>query len=651
MDFGTVDVHNVSLIPNDNPLTIREGIQKVVQCVVNRNAVPAPTITWYLGSTDITNRAGTNTTSITLTGNKTDNNKMLHCRATNNNKPPKTLSTTLNVEYQPKINTLSQQDITEGGDLLVTSSVIPGNPSSTTFYWTKVDNPGFRQNGPTLQLYNIQRTSSGTYRCIAENNYSNGERGTDSQSMVVNVLYPPIVIAMSQQDIIEGRVLSVTCTVTPGNPSSTTFYWTKVDNSEFRQNGPTLQFPNIVRTSSGAYRCTAVNIYSNGEKGTHSQFMAISVLYPPIVHKLSQQDIIEGKDLSVNCTATPGNPSATTLYWTKVDNPGFRQNGPTLHLPKIKRTSPGTYKCTAENIYNDREKGSGSQSLVINVLYQPTIESKQLQIVNESVKVILTRNISSNPLSNASWYSKTELLITQTSVTTASFIIERATCIDTKNFTLVVSNGVGSTATAMVELIVNCKPIPDKINITTGVSFTKGIEFSSTIIAYPEPLYELEYKNGKRNNQIMNNITRNAVNNFTVYFRQPFVDQRSFGLYYLILRNLFGESTVIVNVIEQRTGKPEPPRNTAVVCEITQARVQWISSFDGGNQQYFTVIILNGQDGTNLSYSFHDKGENELHAAHINNLQPLVTYWFVVSAKNNYGSSPSEITNCKTVQG
>lgn len=95
------------------------------------------------------------------------------------------------------------------------------------------------------------------------------------------------------------------------------------------------------------------------------------------------------------------------------------------------------------------------------------------------------------------------------------------------------------------------KPIPDKINITTGVSFTKGIEFSSTIIAYPEPLYELEYKNGKRNNQIMNNITRNAVNNFTVYFRQPVVNQRSFGLYYLILRNLFGESTVIVNVIEQ----------------------------------------------------------------------------------------------------
>lgn len=93
--------------------------------------------------------------------------------------------------------------------------------------------------------------------------------------------------------------------------------------------------------------------------------------------------------------------------------------------------------------------------------------------------------------------------------------------------------------------------MPDKTNITIGATFTTGIEFSTTILAYPEPLYELEYENGTRNNQMMNNITRNAVNNFTVYFRQPIVDKRSFGLYYLILRNLFGESTVIVNVIEQ----------------------------------------------------------------------------------------------------
>lgn len=88
----------------------------------------------------------------------------------------------------PFVNTLSQIDIIEGENLSVTCTATPGNPSSTTFYWTKVDNVSFRQDGSALQLHNIDRSSSGIYRCIAETIYSNGERGTDSQSMVVNVL-------------------------------------------------------------------------------------------------------------------------------------------------------------------------------------------------------------------------------------------------------------------------------------------------------------------------------------------------------------------------------------------------------------------------------------------------------------------------------
>lgn len=88
----------------------------------------------------------------------------------------------------PTVNTLSKQEIIEGRTLTITCQATPGNSSSTTFYWTKVDNPGFRQDGPTLQLPNIQRNSSGIYRCIAENDYSNGEKGTGSQTMTVNVL-------------------------------------------------------------------------------------------------------------------------------------------------------------------------------------------------------------------------------------------------------------------------------------------------------------------------------------------------------------------------------------------------------------------------------------------------------------------------------
>lgn len=92
----------------------------------------------------------------------------------------------------------------------------------------------------------------------------------------------------------------------------------------------------------------------------------------------------------------------------------------------------------------------------------------------------------------------------------------------------------------------------DATNITLAVTYIKGIEFSTTLIAYPEPLYELQYKNGTRTDQMIISITANEVNNFTVRIRQDVVQHRSFGVYHLRARNIFGETTVIVNVIKQR---------------------------------------------------------------------------------------------------
>lgn len=93
----------------------------------------------------------------------------------------------------------------------------------------------------------------------------------------------------------------------------------------------------------------------------------LSFLVPPTVNTLSQQKMIEGRDLTVTCQDTPGNPSSSTFYWTKEGYPAFRQNGTTLQLPNIDRSSSGTYNCTAKNIYSDGKNGEDSQSMEVNV--------------------------------------------------------------------------------------------------------------------------------------------------------------------------------------------------------------------------------------------------------------------------------------------
>lgn len=641
-----IEVYNITISPNDNPLTMSEGSSRTLECEVNRNALPTPTITWYLGSTNISSTVETFNKTTTITGSRTDDNKTLECRATNNNLP-KSANTTLNIEYPPMVNALSNQTIIEGRNLTVNCIVTPGNPNSVT-NWTKVDSQGFKQTGAVLELPNIQRASSGTYRCTATNKFSDGNMGIHSQTMVINVLFPPVVDVLFNQHIVEGKDLSVNCTAIPGNPNSTRFYWTKEDNPGFIQSGTTLMLTSINRTSHGTYICTAENNYNNSQKGRDTQSMGVNVQYPPVVKKLSQLDIIEGSDLIVTCQATPGNPNSTTFHWTKEGGLGFRENRATLMLFNIQRNNSGTYICAAENIYTNKEKGMHNETMVVNVQYQPTIDILKKQYVNESEKVTFIGKITSNPLANASWLNGTELLRSETSVSTASFTIENALCTDTKNFTVKANNGVGNADEVSVELFVNCKPVPDNTNITLGVTDTTGIDFSTTVIAYPEPEYFLEYTNGTRNTQMMDRLFRNAVNNFTVQFTQTVVNKSDYGTYNLVFRNLLGEVMVHVNVLPQR--KPDIPGEISVFCEMTNARIQWISSFNGGDPQNFTVFAFDGQQ--EVSQSVHpDSGENKLHEYFVRNLQPSRKYTFYISALNKHGNSSSEEKSCFTSDG
>lgn len=95
------------------------------------------------------------------------------------------------------------------------------------------------------------------------------------------------------------------------------------------------------------------------------------------------------------------------------------------------------------------------------------------------------------------------------------------------------------------------KPMVDNSNITLGVTDTTGLNFSVIVIAYPEPQYELNHNNGTINNQMMYTFTRNAVNSFTINFNQKTVNECDRGTYHLKIWNLYGETTIIVNIFKQ----------------------------------------------------------------------------------------------------
>lgn len=95
-------------------------------------------------------------------------------------------------------------------------------------------------------------------------------------------------------------------------------------------------------------------------------------------------------------------------------------------------------------------------------------------------------------------------------------------------------------------------------------------------------------------------------------------------------------------------GSPDKPRSVEVTCEETRARVQWISSFNGGDRQTFTAIAVSGQYGISFSNPTSDEGENVIHIKYVENLHSSTEYVIYVSAENKHGIRSSENITCKT---
>lgn len=501
---------------------------------------------------------------------------------------------------------------------------------------------GLVRTTSSLQTQVVKMDNGKQVYCTASNIPG---RSINSTVLTLAVLYKPEVTStISPYIVIEGKTATLECILTDANPSKGIVWkWFKTHSpSIVLYNGPIFKIANIQRDKSGSYNCTANNSVGTSEAVT----INVDIQYKPEVTSSipSPYIVTEGHTASLECRVTAANPSSSIVWrWYKTDNPSnVLHNGSTYTIQHVERNRSGSYNCTAINSVGT----SFPANIYLDVQYKPEILDKPSTLVNESEKVIITRTIVSNPLADVYWYRGQQLLQTQLLVNKTTFIIEKASCTDTTNFTLVASNEVERNVTALVELMVNCKPSVANSNVTLGVTDTAVLNFSVIVNAFPEPQYELNYFNGTRNTHMMHTITRNTMNNFSINFNQKSVNECDRGTYHLKIWNLYGETTIIVNIFKQRI--PDNPRNIGVKCEGTRAIVQWISSFNGGDHQTFDVFALNGQQRGNQSIRIPDMGENKLHKAYVQNLQPSITYVFYVSAQNNYGFSISDIISCMT---
>ncbi|XP_055954850.1 B-cell receptor CD22-like [Patella vulgata] len=163
----------------------------------------------------------------------------------------KTITDRPTVHVEPST---SPYKIIQGNQLTLTCTVDDSNPQPTSFTWSKDGGSITGQGSSVFSLTSVQRSQAGQYTCTANNGVGTGT----STSVEVDVLYPPTVSTPPIYKILESTGLTITCSGNPGNPTVTSYRWT--GSGGYISTGATLSIPDIKRSKTGVYRCTATNI-------------------------------------------------------------------------------------------------------------------------------------------------------------------------------------------------------------------------------------------------------------------------------------------------------------------------------------------------------------------------------------------------------
>ncbi|XP_065933551.1 serine-rich adhesin for platelets isoform X4 [Magallana gigas] len=211
---------------------------------------------------------------------------------------------------------------------------------------------------------------------------------------------------------------------------------------------------------------TLTMLYFPSFLGNVQENTTLEVEYSPTVSLSKTQKTVEGQNLSITCSYSPGNPITTSLYWTKT-NSVFRYNGQLLQIPNIGRKDSGTYVCHAENTYSSGKKGTANATIEIDVQYGPSLTYGQALKVSEGQSARMSTSVTSNPASNVSWSRDNLLVSTQQYVNgTTRYTIQKTQCTDTGPFQVVASNGVQSKQATKVFLYVYFRKVPTRSFIT-----------------------------------------------------------------------------------------------------------------------------------------------------------------------------------------
>ncbi|WAR05145.1 CNTN5-like protein [Mya arenaria] len=243
--------------------------------------------------------------------------------------------------------------LVEGSDRII-SCTSSANPPLVTYTWSTPDRG--QVPGANMSLTNVKHPADlGQYTITATNTMDptggNTETGTSNTTF-------------STYDILEGIAVNYSCSFIPGNPSQTSFVWTRsIDSMQWNSQFFSISF--VQKSDDGMYTCTATNQLtptgSPGQTGNHSGTMHLNVQCIITEFRVTgnrhEAHVTETeKNITTFTCMVDSNPPSTINIKKDGDLRRSVNHATQLeyNIANLSCTDAGVYTCDASNQFNDK---------------------------------------------------------------------------------------------------------------------------------------------------------------------------------------------------------------------------------------------------------------------------------------------------------
>ncbi|KAJ7380981.1 Hemicentin-1 [Desmophyllum pertusum] len=355
----------------------------------------------------------------------------------------------------PPASWSSSSFVSSSTDASTTSNVPPASWSSSSF--VSSSNASITSNVPPASWSSSSFVSSGNASTTSNVPTSLSSRICYCPCSTAASTYAPSVdINPTTATVIEGNNITLTCNAS-GKPAPV-ITWKKAGESVLLSQGSSVTIVNVRRPGTPdnmiQYQCTA----SNGVESPATATVNVTVHYAPSVDiNPTTATVIEGNNITLTCNAS-GKP-APVITWKKAGESVLLSQGSSVTIVNVRR--PGTpdnmiqYQCTASN----GVESPATATVNVTVHYAPSVDiNPTTATVIEGNNITLTCNASGKPAPVITWKKAGEsVLLSQGSLVTIVNVRRPGTPDNMIQYQCTASNGVGSPATATVNVTVHCK--------------------------------------------------------------------------------------------------------------------------------------------------------------------------------------------------